>query len=416
MYQFKTGLDFILSRFRGDRYIWLIVFILFVMSLLTVYSAVEILAYKKQKSVLIFIFKHIILYAFSIGAMWFVHRLNYNYFRGLYKLLIPFTLLLLLYLTFFGSSINEASRWIKIPLISLTFQPSDLAKIAVILFLSRELSLYQFKEMPLWVYGRMLLVLGVISSLVFIENISTAVMMVLTSGMMMFVGKLRTKFFLGTMFVGAVLIAVLVVFTLHAPEQYLFGRLKTGKSRIEAFLSHDVKKVSKNETLHQVYQANYAIASGGGFFPQGPGNSRTKYFLPNAFSDYVYAIIIEEYGLYGGILVMILYLTLFYRSILIVINSKDSFGALMALGLGLSIAIQALFNMGVNVGLLPATGVTLPLISMGGSSIVFIGVAIGAIQSVSKANEEKASNTQDEVFDGVEEDFKITFDIKTPEL
>lgn len=200
---------------------------------------------------------------------------------------------------------------------------------------------------------------------------------------MMFVGRVKNTLYFGTLGLGA-LVGVLFLFVvMTVPDDYLkYGRLRTIKSRVEEFTS----KKEKKEVQYQVKQAYIAI-SRGGILPNGPGNSRQKNFLPNAFSDYVYAIIIEEWGLLGGVVLILLYLTLLYRVVLIVIKSPRTFGALLALGLGLSIVIQAFVNMSVNVGLLPSTGVTLPLVSMGGSSLLFFGIAFGIIISVSRSVE-----------------------------
>ncbi len=197
---------------------------------------------------------------------------------------------------------------------------------------------------------------------------------------MMFVGRVNNFHLFGLLAAMALCVFLAVTIMLKVPDEYLkIGRLRTAKTRIEHF-------GGDKEMLYQVKHANIAIANGG-ILPNGPGNSRQKYFLPNAFSDYVYAIIIEEWGLFGGVIILVLYLVFLYRIILIVLNSPRTFGALVALGLGLSIVIQAFFHIMVNVGILPSTGVTLPFVSMGGSSIFFFGFALGIIISVSKSVE-----------------------------
>jgi cell division protein FtsW len=252
------------------------------------------------------------------------------------------------------------------------------------MFLARYLSKYQDELNSLkGYYGFMLLVTFVISGLIFIENFSTSVMVLVMAFTMMFVGRVKSTLLFGTIGVGVLFGALFIFSVMNLPDDYLkFGRLKTIKSRIEEYTTNKDKK----DMQYQVKQAHIAIARGG-ILPNGPGNSRQKNFLPNAFSDYVYAIIIEEWGLLGGIVLILLYLTLLYRVVLIVIKSPRTFGALLALGLGLSIVIQAFVNMSVNVGLLPSTGVTLPLVSMGGSSLLFFGVAFGVIISVSRSVE-----------------------------
>lgn len=373
-----------LSNFKGDKIIWMVVLLLSLFSAMAVYSSVETLAYAQKTSVASHIIKHMILIVLSVSIMWVFHLFPYQYYAGLYKLFIPLAVVGLVFATFFGQRINEAGRWIKIPIINFTIQPSDFAKVALIMFLARYLSKYQDKlDTIKGPYGIMLLVTFGMSGLVFIENFSTSVMLLVMAFAMMFVGRVKNTLYFGTLGAGALFGALFIFMVMTVPEDYLkYGRLKTIKSRVEEFTS----KKDKKEVQYQVKQAYIAI-SRGGILPNGPGNSRQKNFLPNAFSDYVYAIIIEEWGLLGGVVLILLYLTLLYRVVLIVIKSPRTFGALLALGLGLSIVIQAFVNMSVNVGLLPSTGVTLPLVSMGGSSLLFFGIAFGIIISVSRSVE-----------------------------
>jgi len=321
----------------------------------------------------------------GFGFMYLMHLFPYQYYSGLYKLLLPLGILALIYASFFGAKINDAGRWIRIPFINQTFQASDLAKLGLILFLARHLSVHQheikdFKKgfLP------MILVTGLVCVLVFIENISTSFMIAITALIMMFLGRASLLHLLGVVLLGGALAGLMILFMLKAPDQFLFGRLATGKSRI---LSYMDSKKSYKDVSYQVKQANIAIARGG-WIPRGPGNSSQKNFLPNAFSDYVFAIVVEEWSIFGGLFLIFLYLALMFRVIVLVMKSPYTFGALLALGLGLSIVIQAFFNIGVTIGLLPATGVTLPFVSMGGSSIIFISMAIGIILSVSRSVQE----------------------------
>lgn len=370
------------NTFQGDRTIWLIVVLLSLFSIMAVYSSTTLLAYQKHTSTGTYLFKHTILIIAAFGFMWFMHNISYQYYSGLYRLLLPLSIVVLIYASFAGERINDAGRWIKIPLINQTFQASDLAKLALMLYLARHISIRQheisdfkkgFLPMLLWV--------GVIVSLIFLENISTALMVLTTSLIVMFIGRVRLLHFFGTV---ALLISLAVggyFFVTKAPESLLFGRLATAKSRLASFTA---SKKSFKDVNYQVKQANIAIARGG-IIPRGPGNSSQKNFLPNAFSDYVFVIIIEEWGILGGIFLVMLYLALFFRIIVLVMKSPNTFGAMLALGLGISIVMQAFTNMAVNVGILPTTGVTLPLVSMGGSSIIFIAMALGIILSVSRS-------------------------------
>jgi cell division protein FtsW len=352
---------------------------------MTVYSSTSLLAVKDNKDIHVYLFKHLALIIAAYGFMWFMHQISYQYYSGLYKVMLPLGILALLYASFMGVKVNDAGRWIRIPFINQTFQASDLARLGLILFLARHLSKHQ-NEISDFKKGFLpaLSVTLLIAFLVFIDNISTSIMIMVTALIMMFLGRVRYLHFFGTIIIGLVFIALGVLFVLKAPDEFLIKRLSTAKSRITSFA--DAKK-SYKDVSYQVKQANIAIARGG-WLPKGPGNSTQKNFLPNAFSDYVFAIVVEEWSLFGGLFLIFLYLALMFRVIVLVMKSPYTFGALLALGLGLSIVIQAFFNIGVTIGLLPATGVTLPLVSMGGSSIIFIAMALGIILSVSRSVQE----------------------------
>jgi cell division protein FtsW len=368
--------------FKGDKYLWIVVILLSIFGIIAIFSSTEILSYKKETSLFFYFFKHFVIVILSLAIAYFVQLIPYQYYAGIWKLLLPLIVVALIYAMFFGGKINEAGRWIEIPVINLTFQASDLAKVALVLFLSRFMSKNQehIKEFKRG-FLPMLAVVGVICFLIFLENVSTSIMLFMMAVVMMFVGRVNNFHLFGLLAAMALCVFLAVTIMLKVPDEYLkIGRLRTAKTRIEHFGAGD------KEMLYQVKHANIAIANGG-ILPNGPGNSRQKYFLPNAFSDYVYAIIIEEWGLFGGVIILVLYLVFLYRIILIVLNSPRTFGALVALGLGLSIVIQAFFHIMVNVGILPSTGVTLPFVSMGGSSIFFFGFALGIIISVSKSVE-----------------------------
>jgi cell division protein FtsW len=367
--------------FKGDKYLWIVVILLSIFGIIAIFSSTEILSYKKETSLFFYFFKHFVIVILSLAIAYFVQLIPYQYYAGIWKLLLPLSVVALIYAMFFGGKINEAGRWIEIPVINLTFQASDLAKVALVLFLSRFMSKNQehIKEFKRG-FLPMLAVVGVICFLIFLENVSTSIMLFMMAVVMMFVGRVNNFHLFGLLAAMALCVFLAVTIMLKVPDEYLkIGRLRTAKTRIEHF-------GGDKEMLYQVKHANIAIANGG-ILPNGPGNSRQKYFLPNAFSDYVYAIIIEEWGLFGGVIILVLYLVFLYRIILIVLNSPRTFGALVALGLGLSIVIQAFFHIMVNVGILPSTGVTLPFVSMGGSSIFFFGFALGIIISVSKSVE-----------------------------
>lgn len=366
--------------FMGDRYIWMIVLILSIFSALAVYSSTGMLAYKYNQGAEHYIIKHSSLILFGIVLMWISHKIPFQYYSGLSKILLWVSAILLVYTLFFVRETNDAKRWIALPIVNLTFQASDFAKLSLIMYISRTLSLRQENIKDLYQgFVPIFLPVCVICLLIFPENLSTAMVLFTTSILLMFIGRVSFVH-LGAIAVGGLLVIGTAVFILFKlPEKDMIGRMKTWKHRIESYTSNG------SDVPFQVIQANIAVAKGG-IFPNGPGNSLQKNFLPHPYSDYIYAIIIEEWGLMGGAIIIVLYLFFLWRCIKIVMQTPKSFGALLAAGLGFSIVIQAMINMGVAVSLLPVTGMTLPLVSMGGSSLLFISIAIGIILSVSVEN------------------------------
>ncbi len=362
----------ILSNTKGDRWIWLIVILLSVISLLAVYSAIGTLAYKRGVGAESILMKHLAMIIGGIGLMYISHKLDYRYYRGISKLLMIITLPLLVYTLVFGSHVNDASRWIAIPGTGLSFQTSDLAKLALITYLARTLSLKQeniknVKQSFIPIMGAVCLVFILIA----LANLSTALMLFGVSVLLLIIGRISIKQIAVVCLAGGVLLAGVV---------FLGPRHKTYISRIHTFMHPELTNPDKS---FQADHAKIAIASGG-ILGKGIGKSDEKNFLPEAYSDEIYAIIIEEYGLVGGIILIGIYLFLLYRCIKIVTKAPKAFGALLAAGLSFSLTIQAFANMAVAVGLGPVTGIPLPFVSMGGTSILFTSVAFGIILSVSR--------------------------------
>lgn len=368
------------KRMKGDQVIWGVIIILFFVSMLSVYSASGSLAYKYNNGTSYYLLKQVISAIGGLALVYFAHLINYKYYSRIAQILWVLSIPLLLYTMFFGATINEASRWIRLPVVGWTFQTSDLAKLALIMYLARLLTQKQatitnFKESVLPMLGVTIIPVVLIAK----DNLSTALILFFTSVFIMFIGRVSIKHLM-LLFAGSALFIGLFVSTLFVlPESMHVGRTATWKSRINShFLEQDIA-----EEPYQTMQANIAIAKGG-FFPNGPGNSTQKNFLPEAYSDFIYAIIIEEYGLIGGVAIILLYLVFLYRCIKIVVAAPKAFGAFLAVGLGVSLVLQAMINMAVAVGLFPVTGVTLPLVSMGGSSVVFTSIAFGIVLSVSR--------------------------------
>ncbi|QHS60704.1 FtsW/RodA/SpoVE family cell cycle protein [Chitinophaga agri] len=371
----------VLQRTKGDKVIWTIVIFLSLVSLLAVYSATGSLAYREQGGhTEYYLFKQLSVLGMGLVIIYFAHRVNYTIYSRAAQIGFIISIPLLVYTLAFGSNINDAARWIRLPVINLTFQTSDVAKLAIFMYVSRELSKRQhvitdFKKgfLPI------IIPVCIICMLIMPANMSTALLLGASCMILCFIGRVPLRFLASMVIGGIVLVGLLIGIAVATGNPM---RLETWKKRIEHFSSSD-----KDDIPYQVQQANIAIA-GGGVLGKGPGNSTQRNFLPHAYSDYIYATIIEEYGIFGAFLILMAYMLLLLRSIRIYRNCPYAFGAFLAVGLSVTLVIQALTNMAVNVGLFPVTGVTLPLVSMGGSSVLFTSLAIGIILSVSRNVEE----------------------------
>lgn len=371
----------VLHRTKGDRVIWTIVIFLSLVSLLAVYSATGSLAYREQGGhTEYYLFKQLSVLGMGLLIIYFAHRVNYTIYSRAAQIGFIISIPLLIYTLAFGHNINDASRWIRLPVINLTFQTSDVAKLAIFMYVSRQLSKRQhvitdFRKgfLPI------IIPVGIICVLIMPANMSTALLLGASCMILCFIGRVPVRF-LASM-VLAVVVLVLLMFAIAKLTKYEM-RTQTWINRLEHFSGED-----NADLPYQVQQANIAIA-GGGVLGKGPGNSTQRNFLPHAYSDYIYATIIEEYGIFGAFLILMAYMLLLLRSIRIYRKCPYAFGAFLAVGLSVTLVIQALTNMAVNVGLFPVTGVTLPLVSMGGSSVIFTSLAIGIILSVSRNVEE----------------------------
>ncbi|PKP20414.1 MAG: cell division protein FtsW [Bacteroidetes bacterium HGW-Bacteroidetes-21] len=369
----------ILSKyFKGDVVIWGLILLLSVYSILAVYSSTGTLAFKTQDGdTFFFLFRHTGLLLTGVAIIFFTHLIPFQYFSRLSQLLLFISIPLLAWTLFQGTSLNEASRWLTLPVKGLSFQTSDLAKIALIMFIARFLAQNQdnvhdfnkgFRNIMIWII--------VVCGLILPANFSTAAILFATSMFILFIGRISFKYLLSVFLIGVTGVTIFIVIMLNLPEDKQ-GRIGTWKNRIESF-SQD-----NDEDNFQVTQAKIAIATGG-FIGKGPGNSTQRNFLPHPYSDFIFAIIIEEYGLIGGFFLLFIYLTIFYRAGMIARKIDSAFGVFVTIGLAFSLVFQALINMAVAVNLLPVTGQTLPLVSMGGTSLLFTGAALGIILSVSR--------------------------------
>lgn len=386
----------LVSRTRGDRYIWGILLILSLISILVVYSATGSLAYKMNRgNTSMYLFKQVSFTMLGLVVVYFLHRMNYTVFSKVASILFLLSIPLLLYTLFFGTRINEGSRWIKLPVINLTLQTSDLAKLALFMYISRLLSRKQdvikdFKAGFLPIVFPVFL----ICALIMPANLSNALLTGATALLLMFIGRVSFKHIALTILIALIPISIIVAVAVltHTPEtasatgkkaiaekMKSVGRFGTWVGRVQDFIY-----ANDQDIPYQVQQANIAIANGKMFVGLGPGNSMQRNFLPQAYNDFIFSIIIEEYGLLGAAFIVLIYLLFLFRCIRIFRKCPYAFGAFLALGLSFTLAIQALANMAVNVHLLPVTGVTLPLISMGGSSYLFTCASIGIILSVAR--------------------------------
>jgi cell division protein FtsW len=382
------------QKAKGDKVIWAIVILLALVSLLTVYSSTGLLAYKMNKgNTEFYLFKQIIFIAIGISVIYFMHRVNYTFFSRLAIILFLLSIPLLLYTLFYGVKLNEGSRWIRLPIINLTFQTSDLAKLALFMYLGRQLSRKQevikdFRKgfLPI------IIPVFIICLLIAPANLSTALLLGASCMLLMFIGRVSAKHLLTTLAIALIPVIMLVSISMmyydkqeqkcqDLPGILQVYRLPTWIKRVQNFI-YDSKDIDKDDN-YQSNQAKIAIAKGG-IMGLGPGNSEQRNFLPHPYSDFIYAIIIEEYGLAGGAFVIFIYLLFLFRSIRLFRKCPYAFGAFLALGLSFTLVIQAVANMAVNVSLFPVTGVTLPLVSMGGSSFLFTCLAIGIILSVAR--------------------------------
>src|SRR5690606_24795458 len=320
-------------------------------------------------------FKHSIILFIGFLLMYFAHKLNYRYYSRISQIGLLLAIPLLLFTLLTGASINDASRWLMIPVINQTFQTSDLAKLALIMFLARMLSKRQdnIKDFNQAFIPIMLPVL-IICGLILPANFSTAAMLFVTCLVLMFIGRINFAYIISLITIGLVSLGIFLAVIMNSENT---GRVGTWKNRIENFMD------GGNQENYQVLQSKIAIASGG-TLGKGPGGSTQRNFLPHPYSDFIYAIVIEEYGIIGGFVILLLYLILLYRGVVISRKAPRTFGSLLAIGLSFSLVFQAMINMAVAVNLFLVTGQPLAMVSMGGTSIWFSCLAIGIILSVSR--------------------------------
>ena len=364
--------------------IWVMLAILAVVSIMVVYSATGTLAYSKYHGdTYTFLMRQSFFVISALMLAYIVHLVDLKVYYWLSKVLVWVSFPLLLITMAMGASLNEASRWLSIG--GFTFQTSDFAKVALVMYVAYMLAIHQNDIKDIRIFGRIMAMVGAVCILILPNNFSTAAMLGMICIMLMFVGRVRIRHILLTGIAGIALFTMLF-FTAKATG-FQAHRLATWEKRAATYMpsvfgGDEAKKPSRDDTF-QADQSKIAIATGG-ILGKGPGNSTQRNYLPHPYSDFIYAIIIEEYGLVGGFIILIFYLALLYRAGVLTKKSDKTFPAFLTMGLVLLLVVQAMINMGVAVGILPVTGQTLPFVSMGGSSLWMTGIVFGIIQSANR--------------------------------
>ena len=374
--------------FGGDRIIWAVIIVLSLYSLLSVYSTSGILLIRNPgHNPTYFVFRHALFLMAGFIIIYITHLVPYKYFSRLSQLLVIIAIPLLITTLFFGQRINEASRWLEVPVIGLSFQTSDFAKLALIMYVARLLSQKQNEIKDFYKsFLPIIIPIGVVCLLIMPEDLSTALILFLTCIILMYIGRINIRHLFLLSMAGIIVMGSYVGITILTEQE---GRVGTWKNRIESYIDKDTEN-------YQVEQAKIAIANGG-FFGKFPGNSTQRNFLPHPYSDFIYAMIIEEFGLLpGGIPILLMYLILLYRAGVMVRKSTRTFPAFLAVGLTTGLVMQAMVHMAVAVNLFPVTGQPLPFVSMGGTSLIITSLSLGIILSVSRGIKEQHEDNEAE--------------------
>jgi len=372
----------IFTYLKGDKNIWIIAILLGIISIVSVFSFIPILVKVKGLSYSYLFFKHTILLLMGFGIMYFVHKIPFKVFSKLSKVAFYLSIVLLVLTMVFGQSVNGADRWLKIPLIPFSFQTSDFAKIALVLYLAKQLVKRKkdFGDFKI-VSTHILLPIALAMFLILPSNLSTAILIGLIAFVMLILGSFPWKW-IGVSIGGAILLFVILLQVAKVVPDVL-PRVETWRMRI-------VRMADDNPDPQEQMQINNsltAIKNGGGLLPKGPGNGELKRYIPEAYADFYFAALTEEFGLYGVLTIISLYSMLFLRIIKVGLKSKDEYATLVAIGIGATIMFPALINMMVSTKLMPVTGQNMPLLSMGGTSAWFTCIAFGIVLSISRENE-----------------------------
>jgi len=374
----------IFTYLKGDKNIWIIAILLGIISVVSVFSFIPILVKVKGLSYTYLFFKHTILLLMGFGIMYFVHRVPFKIISKLSKVAFYLSIILLVLTMMIGQSVNGADRWLKIPLIPFSFQTSDFAKIALVLFVAKQLikrkkDFGDFKIVSRYI----LLPIALSMFLILPSNLSTAILIGLIAFVLLILGSFPWKWIGGSVGGAVLLFVMLLQIAKVVPD--VLPRVETWRMRI-------VRMADDNPDPQEQMQINNsltAIKNGGGFLPKGPGNGELKRYIPEAYADFYFAALTEEFGLYGVLTIIGLYSMLFLRIIKVGLKSKDEYATLVAIGIGATIMFPALINMMVSTKLMPVTGQNMPLLSMGGTSAWFTCIAFGIVLSISRENDKQ---------------------------
>ncbi|MCF8307677.1 MAG: FtsW/RodA/SpoVE family cell cycle protein [Bacteroidales bacterium] len=382
-----TALKKLKWSFEGDKAIWTILFLMSILSLAAVYSSTGDLAFTKLGGdTEFFLYRRVIILAIGWIAAYITHKIPVRYI----KIIAAVTLVLIIPMLIINLIVG--SRWAEIPVVNISFQFSEVAKIALLVYTSSQLAYHKNNLDDYGTFLKLIIPVIIFSTLIFIVDFSTAALIFFTNFVLIFMGRAKLRHIFAIAFIMIIFGVSLYQLIRNYPD---FGRFSTWNNRIESYLNED-KRV--NDGNYQITQSKIAIA-GGGLLGKLPGKSTQRYFLPEAHNDFIYAIIIEEYGSLIATGLMFLYLILLYRSIRIFLKSERTFNKLVVLGIGFAISFQAMINMGVSVGLFPVTGQTLPAISQGGTSVLVTFTAIGIIQAVTAEQNKNSENETAEAYE-----------------
>ncbi|MEJ6505585.1 MAG: FtsW/RodA/SpoVE family cell cycle protein [Crocinitomicaceae bacterium] len=376
-----------LKYLKGDPVIWMIVILLMAFSLVTVYSFVPVLVKIEGGTPFYYLFKHFLYVFIGFISMYVIHRIDSKYIYQISKFAYYLAIGLLLFTMFFGINVNGADRWIRVPFIGLTFQSSDFAKLALMMYLSK-LLVKKEKQLNDWKEGVLpvLIPIIVICGIILVDNLSTGLMLFFIAMILLFIGRFPWKKWLSI--IGAGLLLLTAAITVHEafPSLDLLPRYETWKSRVSRQFSGETSGIENA----QANNAELAIYNGS-ITGQGVGDGRLKGYIPEAYADFYFASFIEEFGFISGLLLIFLYLILLLRIIKIAIKSDVLFESYLCLAIGIHLLLQASINMLVCTGLLPVTGQNMPFLAMGGSALIMACISIGIVQSVANKNNKKTA-------------------------